>query len=130
MNKCLKEDELQHVLANGLAEIARFARYGYETYGRGTVAILHDGESISGAATRYTLRYLRYKDNSPVQGSQTGRIIAAYDPCSELVVQYIRACGRPRTIHLRAPPVAATRVQPVGVRRLKGWLSTMLSFPI
>ena len=105
MNKWINDSEVRQVLTDGLEEIARFARFGFRQRGRGTVAIFPDDESISRGVFRYTLEYLSYRNVSFRQGAATRRIIAGYDPLSELVVQYNRSCGKIRTIHLKVPSI-------------------------
>ena len=126
MNAWLSENEVSHLLSDGLAEIAQFAQFGYSRRGRGTVAILPAGDGNSCSTARYILRYLSYKNVPVIQGTRADRMIAAYNPASELVIQYSRACGKTRTIHMRAP--SARRFQRFAFRmaRIWGWLCAFL----
>ena len=50
MNKWIYDSEVRDILADGLAEIARFAQSGFKRCGRGTVAIYPDDDDIAGVS--------------------------------------------------------------------------------
>ena len=104
MQKSISERDLNVIISEELAQIARFALGGFRQSGRGAVAILPQSAcEAEKPASGYLLRYLVYKPDRGLPGRETWRIISTYDPYHELVVQYFRAGGGVRTLLLRSP---------------------------
>lgn len=101
MAKNLSDDLFHQIVGELWEAIGSFAFDGYHNHGRGVVGI----EEVSGGDglddLRVRLLYTIYKTDNEKTDPGFSRMIAAYDPKWELVIQYAHEQGGLRTMRLR-----------------------------
>jgi len=106
MGTTLSNAELKQVLDTYWEDIALFAYDCYHTKGKGVVGLekAEHGEGSSGEQIQ--LLYAVYDFEVGKPDKDAARLIRAYDPEWEVIIQYVRHDGSVRTMTLKTAPGA------------------------
>jgi hypothetical protein len=100
MTSAITDEMLEDVLSRW-DTVAYFAYDGYARDGRGLVAVEAIDVSCSANGLPVVLKYVIYDYRSGKPDQEVARLIEAYDPDWEIIIQYLRPTGEVRTMRLR-----------------------------